>query len=232
MNKPTVVIPIAILIGGVIVALAIYLTLHANEPSTSSGAGDPSQVAPVSAKDHIFGNPAAPVKIIEYADFDCEYCQQFDSTMHQIIANDGASGQVAWVFRDFPIVSLHPNAMHAAEAAECVAQTAGNDVYWKFSDSLFANQPTDPTQYLPLAQAAGANADAVSSCEQNASSTVDALIQADIANGKAIGANGTPYSLIIATGQPPVVINGAWPYDAVEQEIEQELQAISTTTNQ
>ncbi|MGH7174858.1 MAG: DsbA family protein [Minisyncoccia bacterium] len=228
MNKPSVVIPLSILIGGAIVAFAVYATLSSGEVST--GSGNAALITPVSAQDHIYGNPAAPVKIIEYADFDCEYCKQFDTTMRSVMAEFGASGEVAWIFRDFPITELHPNASHAAEAAECVAQVAGNDAYWRFSAALFAGQPVDPSDYLSLAKAAGADPTAVGTCEENGSSTVDAIIDADSANARAIGAQGTPSSVLEAPGAPPVVINGAWPYAAVEQAIQQALQSISSST--
>jgi len=55
--------------------------------------------------------------------------------LHQIIANEGVGGNVAWVFREFPLIEIHPNALFNARAAECVAQVAGNDAFWKFADS-------------------------------------------------------------------------------------------------
>ena len=69
--KPSTTIPLAIVIGGIIVALAVYLSIHSTAPSTSSGNGNPALVRPVGPDDHILGNPSAPVKIVEYADFDC-----------------------------------------------------------------------------------------------------------------------------------------------------------------
>jgi protein-disulfide isomerase len=163
------------------------------------------------------------VKVVEYADFDCEYCKQFDETMNEVIANEGTSGQVAWVFRNFPLTAIHPNAMKAAEAAECVAQVGGNEAYWKFADSLFENQPVDPIDFAQYAEAAGANPNTVASCEENASSTVDAGIDADIQNAQAVGAQGTPYSLLVTASSAPIVINGAEPYDAVVQLVNQAL---------
>lgn len=217
---PSLVIPLAIALGGIIVAGSVYLTVHQSEGSTASGSGNPALVTPVSPADHILGSPTAPVKIVEYADFDCEFCKQFDTSMQELIATEGASGQVAWVYRNYPITQLHPTAFKAAEAAECVAQTAGNDAYWKFANSLFAGQPVDPGDYLSLAEAAGANAGAVGTCMQNASSTVDAAITAQAANAQAVGALGTPYSLILVAGEPPVVINGAWPYDQLKTAVD------------
>lgn len=209
-------IPVAIVLGGIVVALAVYVSMP-KTPSTSSGKGNPALVRPVDTTDHILGNPAAQVQIIEYSDFDCTYCKGFDDTLHQIIANEGASGNVAWVYREFPLTEIHPNAMKHAEAAECVAQTAGNDAFWKFKTLLFANQPVDPLQYGSLARSAGISGDAFASCYANAATTVDERIRADRQNAFDIGALGTPYSLIIVVGKAPIVIPGAYPYDAVKQ---------------
>ena len=220
--KPSFTIPIAIIIGGIVVAGAVYLSLR--HPSTASGTGNPDLVRPVGANDHILGNPAAPVMIVEYADFDCEFCKGFDETMHQIVANEGADGDVAWVFREFPLVEIHPNAFSSARAAECVAQVAGNDAFWKFKDELFANQPADPSSYGTLAANAGISGNTFATCYANASTTLDARIKADRQNALDVGANGTPYSLILVKGHGPVVMNGAYSYDAIKELVDQALQ--------
>lgn len=218
--KTSQTVPIAIVLGGLIVAVAVYTTVKSNNPSTASKTGDPTTVRPIDASDHTLGNPLAPVKIIEYTDFDCGHCKNFDLTLRQIIADLGATGKVAWVLRHFPIVELHPNALKHARAADCVAKAGGNDAFWKFTASLFQNQPTDPSRYGEFAQSAGVSGNAFAECYQSAATTVDPHIQADIENGKAAGANGTPYTLIIVAGQPPFVIPGAYPYADVKDAVQ------------
>ncbi len=214
--KSSYTIPIAIALGGIIVAIAVYVSMP-KTLSTNSGNGNPALVRPVDTTDHILGNPAAKVVIVEYADFDCEYCKGFDDTLHQIIANEGAQGSVAWVYREFPLTEIHPNAMKHAEAAECVAHVGGNDLFWKFADRLFANQPVSPSQYGTFAEQLGVPGTPFATCYENASTTVDARILADRQNALAMGAQGTPFSVILVAGKPPVVIDGAYPYDAVKQ---------------
>ncbi len=221
--KSSYTLPVAILMGGLIVAGAVYFSMAKKETTTSSGTGNPALVRPVGPSDHIFGNPAAKVMIVEYADFDCKFCKGFDETLHQIIANEGASGKVAWVYREFPLTEIHPNAMNDARAAECVAKTAGNDAFWRFADSLFAHQPVDPMNYGVLAHAAGVSGNAFATCYANAATTVDARILADRQNALAIGARGTPYSLILVAGAPPIVMDGAYPYDVVKQLVDRAL---------
>ncbi len=206
------IIPLSLVVAGAIVALAVFLVINKQQGPTGSGQGDITKLAPVAPADHILGNPTAPVKIIEYSDFDCSFCKQFDQVLHQAINDYGASGKVAWVYRNFPIVALHPNAFRHAEAAECIAQVAGNAAYWKFADSLFTNQPTDPVRYGQLAQAAGVDSFALSNCLANASTTVDARINADEKNALDIGALGTPYSIIIAPDLSPIILPGATSY--------------------
>jgi len=218
--KSFLTVPTAIVLGGIIVAAAVYVSMP---KIPSSGAGNPALVRAVGASDHILGNPTAPVMIVEYSDFDCEYCRDFHNTLHQIIANAGANGKVAWVFRQFPLSEIHPNAFSHARAAECIATVAGNDAFWKFSNALFANQPVEPTRYGELAHSIGISGDAFATCFANASSTLDARIMADRQNALDVGAQGTPYSLILVAGKPPVVMEGAYSYDAVKQLVDQAL---------
>jgi len=222
--KTSLTIPIAIALGGIIVAAAVYLSA-VKEPSTSSGTGNPALARPVDTTDHILGNPGAKVVIVEYSDFDCEFCKNFNDTLHQIIATEGAGGQVAWVFREFPLTEIHPTALAHARAAECVAKTGGNDAFWKFADQLFANQPADISRYGTFAKNAGVlGADAFATCFAEAStSDITTRIMADRQNAFDIGARGTPYSVILVSGKPPVVMDGAYSYDAIKQLVDQAL---------
>ena len=212
-------IPISIILGGIIIAIAVYISM----PKSSSTDTATMLVRPVSASDHILGNPAAPVIIVEYSDFECTFCKTFHETLHQIIANEGANGKVAWVLREFPLSELHPNALAHARAAECIARVAGNDAFWKFADALYKNQPVDPVRYGELASAAGISNNVFAACYADAASIVDARITTDRQNALDIGAPGTPFSLIIVAGKPPIVMNGTYPYDAVKELIDQAL---------
>ncbi len=215
--KSSYIIPFAILLGGAMVATAIYISI----PKTYHTSGNPALVRPVDTTDHILGNPAAPVQIIEYADFDCEYCKNTDDILHQIIANQGTDGSVAWVYREFPLTEIHPNALRHAEAAECAALVAGNDAFWRFKSALFAHQPADPATYGTLAKTIGLSGSDFATCVANAATTVDVRIMADRKNALDMGAPGTPYSLILVAGKAPVVMSGAYSYDDVKQLVDQ-----------
>ncbi|MDP1689723.1 MAG: thioredoxin domain-containing protein [bacterium] len=222
--KPSYVIPIAIVMGGFILAISTYSVSYKRTPTLGIVNSNAALIRGISATDHIFGNPAAKVIIVEYADFDCEDCKTFNDTMHQIVASEGARGDVAWIFRQFPLIEIHPNALSHARAAECAAQTSGSDAFWKFETALYKNQPVDPISYGTLAKEAGITGNAFATCyarSSSATSTVETRILADRQNALDMGAKNAPYSVILVMGKRPVVIDGAYTYDQMRQVVNQ-----------
>lgn len=220
--KTPYTIPLAIIAGGIILAIAVYASIPKQPKSTIDG--NPSLVRPVDASDHIFGNPAAKVVVIEYSDFDCDFCKDFNETMHQLIANEGTKGQIAWVYREFPLIEIHPNALSHARAAECIAQVAGNEAFWRFETALFDTQPVNPANYGTIAKNVGVSGDAFATCYASAPTTdIDTRIMADRQNALDMGADGTPYSVIFVSGKPPVEMAGGYSYDAAKELIDQAL---------
>ncbi len=130
----------AIVFAGALIALSVYLVFKPAPQTVVGPSGQQITVEEITESDHILGNPDAPIKIIEYSDLDCPFCRTFHATMKQVMAIYGANGTVAWVYRHFPLVELHPNSPKLAEASECVADIGGNDAFWKFIDSIFTSQ--------------------------------------------------------------------------------------------
>ena len=220
-------IPLAIIFGGILIAGAVFFSMGGSLGQEGPVRGDPSLVRPIDSTDHILGNPDAPVVIVEYADFDCEFCKDFGDALRQVVATSGAKGEVAWAFRQFPLTELHPNALAHARASECVARTAGNEAFWRFADMLFINQPVEPARYGELAQEAGVtDTDAFASCYADAAKQVDERIQADRQNALDTGASGTPYSLVIVPGKRPVVIDGDISYEALKEIVDRALEDV------
>lgn len=86
-------------------------------------------------KDQVYGNPDAKVIVIEYADFQCPGCASAYENVNEI--KELYKDEVAFVFRHFPLTSIHPNAL----AASAVAEAAGKQgKFWEMHDILFANQ--------------------------------------------------------------------------------------------
>ncbi len=222
-------IPIAIVIAAALIAGAIVYT-GSQRSGGSQVANDPDQieqgtadieVAPVTEKDHILGNPNAPIVIVEYSDFDCPFCKQFHETMQQVMETYGADGKVAWVYRHFPLTQLHPNAKKIAEASECVASIGGNEAFWKFADLIFGerevNEQTDVTKLPAFAEQAGVSEAAYIQCME--SGKFIASIDEAVTSAIKAGASGTPHSILIA-GDQQGPINGAQPYPVVKQMID------------
>lgn len=223
--------PIAIVVGFAMIAAAIFFSgngaapqyaLENAQPSENrvqpTDNGDPELVNPVTENDYIRGNPNAPIQIVEYSDYDCPFCKNFHETMNQIIEEYGPTGQVAWVYRHFPLEQLHPNAPAIAVAAECVGELGGNEAFWTFSDLVFderaVNEPTNINRLTEFATDSGVNAAAFDNCV--AEQRTRAAVEEDFTNAIAVGGRGTPHSIIIV-GDQTGVINGAQPYSAVKQ---------------
>lgn len=90
---------------------------------------------PVDAVDHALGPGHAPVTLVEYGDFECPNCKQAAPAVKLLLQR--FAGQLRLVYRHFPLEEVHPNALHAALAAES-AGTQGK--FWQMHDLLFDNQ--------------------------------------------------------------------------------------------
>ncbi len=227
-SKSSLGVPIAIVLAAALIAGAIVYTgmQKGNPVQIGNGTTDTQvtaevEIAPVTEKDHIRGNPNAPIVIIEYSDFDCPFCKNFHETMNKIMAEYGADGKVAWVFRQFPLQSLHPNAPKVAAASECVASLGGNEAFWKFADLVYTDRTTnEPSNLIKLpeyAEKSGVDKAKYTACIEAGTFTkvIDEAVQSAIKTG----ARGTPYSILIV-GDQQGLINGAQPYATVKQMID------------
>lgn len=227
MNQNNLTVPIAIVVAGALVAGALFFAGQAAKPSTQNGTepGAEQNVPPVTASDHILGNPDAPIKVIEYTDFECPFCKQFHITMQQIMDDYGKDGKVAWIIRDFPLAQLHPNAPKLAEAAECITSLAGPDAFWTFLDKMFEIAPVNT--FFPMgrlsevAVSVGADETAFNQCLD--SGEKQALVESQFNDAIASGGQGTPHNIIVA-GDQIVALPGAQPYSTVKQVIDSLLQ--------
>ncbi len=89
----------------------------------------------VDSSDHIKGDPNAPIKLVVYTDMQCPFCAQFHATALQVV--DEYNGQVALVYRHFPLDQLHPTTRALSEGSECAAELGGGDAFWAFFDKAF-----------------------------------------------------------------------------------------------
>jgi protein-disulfide isomerase len=183
-------------------------------------------VRPVDSKDHIRGNPDAPVKLVEFSDFECPFCKGFHATVKQLMDEYGKDGRVAWIYRHFPIDSLHSKARKEAQAAECANELGGNDAFWAYSDKLFEITPSNDRLDLSLlpqiAEEIGLDRAKFEAClagDTRGAKFAD-RIESDARNASASGGTGTPYTIVIAPGGKTFPINGAQSYSTVKSVID------------
>lgn len=163
------------------------------------------------------GSADAPVVIVEYSDYQCPFCSRWvQETYPAIVEKYIDTGKVRLEFRDFPLESIHPNAMAAAVAARCAGDQGD---YWGMHDRLFGNQGqwsglADPSEtFQGFAGDMGLDTAAFQACLT--SGKFDAAIAQDLQAGQAAGVSGTPSFLINGT-----LVVGAQPYAAFEQALD------------
>lgn len=215
-------IALSIICVGALIAYALYSALRPNAELSLGTRTPAAKVSPVTEADHILGDPSAPIKIIVYTDLECPYCRSFHATMKQVMALYGTDGSVAWIYRHFPLTELHPNAPALAEASECAAELGGNESFWKFIDGLFAeprlNDRFDMSRIEPIAAASGIPLQQFRDCIT--SGRHRAAILAEFQEAKAAGATGSPYSVLLSTGNPNLPIAGSRSFGSMQDIIE------------
>lgn len=217
--------PIAIVLAGIIIASAMYFSDGKKEVTPvapEKQASGLDLIRPISADDHIRGNPNAPVIIVEYSDTECPFCSRFHTTMKQVMDTYGKTGQVAWVYRHSPLDQLHSKARKEAVALECAAELGGNDKFWEYTDRIYeitpANNGLDALELPKIAEYVGLDVTQFNICLN--SGKYDAKIQADLENAQATGGQGTPWSVIINEDGTKSSLNGAYPFTNVKQIID------------
>ena len=134
--------------------------------------------------DHIRGDNNSEITIIEYSDFQCPFCREF----HQSLKNLVRERDVRWVYRHFPLETIHPMANRAAQASECASE---QDRFWDYADLLFETQnPFGEAEFLNLANSASLNLDQFSQCLS--SNKHESFILQQIDEGNRLKISGTP----------------------------------------
>jgi len=214
-RKPLI---IAGFISIMIIGIALY-TLMKDEPRVTQATPEESaeeriaKVRNINESDHVLGNPAAPIIFYVYSDFSCPYCKEYHETLKTLMKLYGNEGQFAWVFRHVPYVQLHPEAPMYALASECVAEEAGNEGFWKFSNDLFDKvdplAPFGAADLVILAEASGATRQNFVTCMR--SNELMEKVERDFNEAVESGAKGSPYT-IIQTANKRSVYQGAQPF--------------------
>jgi len=140
----------------------------------------------VHARDHVRGVETAPATLVMYGDYECPYTRQAYRVVQKLLADEPDA--LRFVFRHFPLRSIHPHAQHASEAAEAAAAQGR---FWEMHDVLFAHQHAlEDADLLGYAQELGLDAERFAR-EVGAHAYAD-RIREDVRSGLASGVRGTP----------------------------------------
>lgn len=221
-NFKTYALPIAIVIAGALIAGTIYGTQGNAGLSTSKvkSVGDilnetmqpEVQVDAITDADHILGPKNAKIKLIVYTDPECPYCKMYHNTLNDLVKAHKNAGDVAVVYRLFPLDRLHPKAPKESEAFECAREVGGTDAFWKYADALFAATPSnnqlDLAKLYEFANQINLDPKLFKTCLDSGKYASKVAASAD--SGYRAGGVGTPYTIILINGEfiPLVDNNG------------------------
>ena len=207
--------------AGVLIGYAAW----GRTPATTVLVPDQSQAAaaPTSAPQYVrykiptdgfpsLGPANAPITLVEFADFQCPFCREWEQQTYQPLLQ-AYPGKIRFVYRDFPLTSIHPNAMPAAEAAQC-ANEQGQ--FWPFHDKLFGGDTLSTDVYDQYAQQLGLDMTKFDSCIST--HKYASQIQADSDFATNLGINSTPTFFING-----LAVIGAQPIETFKNVIDKEL---------
>ncbi len=179
--------------------------------------------------DPMIGNPDAPITIIEFTDFQCPFCARFHTqTLPLILEEYIEPGKVKLVIRDFPIQSIHPNAVAASVASECANEQGKVK---EMHDMLFYNQNEWNKQetvdalslFSQYAVEIQLEQETFDSCLNSGKYLEE--IKKDLDDGRDYGVTGTPGFFIGNDQIGYVELKGAQPFDSFKKVIDAQLDA-------
>lgn len=197
MEKQTnILTPIAIIIAGALIASAVLFTQEKEPVDTTPK--NTINAAEITNEDHILGDRNASIKIVEYSDTECPFCKRFHGFLHEIVEGENKIDDIAWVYRHFPIESLHKKAFRQAEATECVAKLSGKETFWSYLDRIYEETPSNDglldEQLYEFAADLNIPAEEFAACLESGEMTEK--IAASVEEAQDAGARGTPYSVL------------------------------------
>ncbi len=233
-------LPLSIVIAGIIIAGSIYLSSKAqnntsnpqktNKTTTSTQTNSTTSNNSIKATVSLGTNPilgnkkTAKVAIVEFGDFQCPYCKNFDNSTFPLIKDNYINnGKVLFAFRDYPLETLHPLALGMAVESRCFAEQGK---YWQFVNKMYSTSQNNNTASVVLGYAKNMHLNIATYQSCVSKDTFLSQIKADISTGNNIGIQGTPTFIIgklnkgKITGQ---LILGAYPFSYFQGIINQYL---------
>lgn len=228
-SKDSYLIPGAVVLAGVLIAGAVLYS--SNSPTGNLGQANLGEsvsekkeaVGDLADDDPVLGNPEAPVTVVEFSDFQCPFCRRFYlSTLSEIKEKYVKTGKVKFIYRDFPLASIHEMAQTYAEAGEC-ADEQGK--FWPMHDKIFDEQDkrgagtvSDYTasDVKLWARELGLDGAKFDQCLDSGKYATE--VAKDFSDGEKAGVQGTPATFV--NGR---LLSGAVPFAQFKVMIEEEL---------
>jgi len=157
------------------------------------------------------GPDDAPVRIVEFSDFQCPFCRRVQPTLARV--QDEYGDRIQWSFKDLPLISVHPDAHKAAQAARCAGDQGK---FWEYRTAMFDADQVSDELHEQTAAALELDADQFAECLESEKHAE--AVDEDLAEAQSLGLTGTPAFLING-----VVLSGAQPVEAFLEVIEAEL---------
>ena len=160
------------------------------------------------------GGADAPLKLIEFADYECPYCQQIQPDLDRLEAE--YKGKLSFAYKDVPL-PMHSHAQKAAEAAHCAGV---QNKYWEYHDTLLKTKAIELPQLSTAAQQLGLDMKAFDACLSSGAQAP--VVKASLDEAQRLGLQGTPSFFL--NGR---YFSGSMSYDQLRQIVEEELKATS-----
>lgn len=158
------------------------------------------------------GDRNAPVVLVEFADYECPYCQKVNPKIQQLKKEFGDSLTV--IYKDFPL-PMHHSSEKAAEASRCAGEQGK---FWEYHDVLFYSKLLEPADLKEHARVLKLDSDRFDSCLDNG--TEAAAVKKDLEEAKSLGLTGTPSFFV--NGH---FFSGVVDYDVLKDIVNQQLNA-------
>jgi protein-disulfide isomerase len=162
------------------------------------------------------GDPDAPIMMVEYTDYQCPFCKRYhEETFSQILSEYVETGQVYYVVKDFPLTSIHPQAVLASQATWCADEQGA---YMAMADRLFATQGQwgggdAALVMVGYATSLGLDSAAFEACLD--SNRYEERVLGNLREGAGFGVTGTPGFFINGN-----LVSGAYPFEAFAQALD------------
>ncbi len=200
---------IMIIIAAAIVGAGIFLAAndHSVQQTSSSFKPTPAANPVLIPKDaHMTGSPSAKVQLVEFGDYQCPACGEAYPILKQILNDYKNNPNFNFVFRNFPLYTIHPNALESAEAAEAAA---AQGKFWQMHDMLYQTQNTwaeasDPLpDFTGYAQTLGLDVNKFKSDVE--SEKYQSVLEKDEDDGLGLGVDETPTFFLNGKKEPGVI---------------------------